>query len=495
MSTIELNSKVLALIEQVSAADAQAELERRAKPKGKRPQAASEAARQLFAPILRQIAGGTALVIAQPTPETTVPAESKAEIVHMPVVVVEPVEAEVEDGPVAPIVPITVNSTPKPKTRQRRTAESTVTLRGLTPIQTGATAPELTLPVSSLVEALKAIEAPTKARQSALPILKCVVIQATDDTVTLTTSDLDVTLQVEAPAKVATAGTVIVPLSELKGILPTAKKNQVGNVTLATKDDEVTVTTQSGSSTLRSQPASEYPRLPESLPEGTVFDLDLEAIASVLPATAKEESRPILTGVLFDGNVVVATDSYRLHECSSPTMSVEKAMLVPQNFLTQLVKRGKQVKAIATDFQLLATDETGMVMVSRLIAGEFPNYKGLFPIDLPHRIKFNSDQLIGVLANFLTRKPSSTTPVRILRTNGGKLPVQMVEVDRFDATVEISGSSPVEVVAYNPRYLKELITGGFDHLKVNDALKPGLTERNNDGRRERRLLMPVRIDR
>jgi DNA polymerase-3 subunit beta len=493
MTTIELTPKVLTLIEQVSAADAQAELERRATPKSKRPQATSEAARQLFAPILRQIATGTTVVVAQPTPETAVSAETKAEIVHMPVVVVaEPVE-DADDAPVAPIVPITVKS--KPKARQRQTAEPKVTLRGLTPIQTEATAPELSLPVSSLVEALKAIEAPTKTRQGVLHILKSVVIQAAAGTVTLTTSDLDVTLQVEVAAKVAVAGTVAIPLKELTGILPTAKKNQIGDVTLRASDDEVTVTTQSGSSTLHSQVVADYPRLPESLPEGTVIDLDLEAIASVLPATAKEESRPILTGMLFDGDIVVATDSYRLHECSSPTMNVEKPMLVPHSFLAQLVKRGKQAKAIATNFQLLVTDETGLVAVSRLIEGEFPNYKSLFPTDLPHRIKFNPDQLIGVLANFLARKPGSTTPVRLLESKGGKLPIRMVEADRFDATVEISGSNPIAEVAYNPRYLRELVTGGFDHLKVLDALKPGLTERVNGGRRERRLLMPVNLNR
>ena len=252
--------------------------------------------------------------------------------------------------------------------------------------------------VTDLVDALKAIEGPTKTRQKVLAILKSVVIAAAGESITLTTTDLDVTMQVTLPAEVATPGTVAIPLAELKALLPTAKKNQIGTVELRTvvADGMVEVLTGSVHSSVRYADVTEFPRLATVTPDASpVIRLDLDAIASVVSAATTEESRPILTGILFDGNSVVATDSYRLAECDSPTQTVAKHMLVPAKFLAGLVKRGRQAVAVASELELLVTDEDGMVMVSRLIAGEFPNYKSLFPTDAKKTISFDTDEMIG----------------------------------------------------------------------------------------------------
>ena len=119
-TTLELTPKMLALIDQVTAAEAEAELHRRSKPKGQRAKA-SGAASQLWAPVLRQIAQGNTVVVA-PTPETTVPTEVCAEIHHMPTVVAGPEPAD--EATIAPIVPITRKRRSRPVTRRSSTAPS-----------------------------------------------------------------------------------------------------------------------------------------------------------------------------------------------------------------------------------------------------------------------------------------------------------------------------------------------------------------------------------
>ena len=82
--------------------------------------------------------------------------------------------------------------------------------------------------------------------------------------------------------------------------------------------------------------------------------------------------------------------------------------------------------------------------------------------------------------------------MRLGQAVNGKIPVRMVEADRFDVTIEVKGVCPLDV-AFNPRYLRDFVTGGFDQVLAVDGLKPVKAERTDAGRRQRRLLMPTRV--
>jgi DNA polymerase-3 subunit beta len=472
MTAVELTADILA---EVTPEIAQAELDRRAQPKTDRGRAANRAASQLWAPQLKAIAAGN------PT--------------------VEVVTTKTRTAPVTPRKPAAA----KPKARTRKPAAVATPapakpfdgqVKALAPVPTARTTPEVTIGCSDLVDAIKAVEAPTKTRQSVLPVLKCVLITADGDQATLTTTDLDMTMQVAVPATVKDPGTVAVPLAELKALLPTAKKNQAGTVNIAVANDVAIVTTEAGvSSSLRFADLAEFPRLPNVAPDaGARIELDVDAIAAVLPCVAADDTRPILNGMLFDGNTLVATDSYRLAEVTSPTQAVANPMLVPGRFLKELVKSAKRAVAVASNHELLVTDEDGKVMVSRLIEGEFPNVKGLIPDETEHTFRFDADEMAEVIRGLLANKPQSTTPVRFSQSSGGKFQVRMVEADRFDVTVPVKGTSPL-VMGFNPKYLRDFIDGGFGTFGANTALKPVLAERTDEaGRKHRRLLMPVRLD-
>src|SRR6201999_2299722 len=149
---------------------------------------------------------------------------------------------------------------------------------------------------------------------------------------------------------------------------------------------------------VRTHPAGDFPRLPVTT--GDVVTLATEGLAEALRqvtrAASSEDSRPILTGVLMaaegSGLRLVATDSYRLAVrdlAGASILSEGQRVLVPSRALNELQRflpgAGSEVSLRLGVHD--ATFTTGSVsLTTRLIEGEFPNYRGLIPADYPNRL-------------------------------------------------------------------------------------------------------------
>jgi DNA polymerase-3 subunit beta len=221
-------------------------------------------------------------------------------------------------------------------------------------------------------------------------------------------------------------------------------------------------------------------------------------------AASSDEGRPILTGVLLTaeetGLRLVATDSYRLAVRDLPGVTVLRAgqkVLVPSKALQELgrvLDASEPVTLHLGDHD--ATFEAGGVrLATRLIEGEFPNYRQLIPSHYPNRLTVGRDAFLDAVrrVKLLARDAS---PVRLAMSGDG-LELSAVSQDVGQATESLDAKyeGSEMTVAFNPEYLAagvDAAAGDEVSLETLDALKPAVL-RSVEHTDFLYLLMPVRV--
>ncbi|MEA2555858.1 MAG: polymerase subunit beta, partial [Actinomycetota bacterium] len=228
-----------------------------------------------------------------------------------------------------------------------------------------------------------------------------------------------------------------------------------------------------------------------------------EAVNQAARAASRDEARPVLTGVLVEvsreGVVLVATDSYRLAVRDLvATASGETKAIVPERALTEAGRAAatdeKGTMQIHVDESQISFKIGQLTLTSRLIEGEFPNYRQLLPEQHESRLTISRQQLLDAVrrVGLLAR---DTTPVRIeFNALGVKLSSSSPDLGQAVETVEARYEGEDLTVAFNPTYLADGLTaavGESVRLDVRDGLKPGVVR--GDGDEFTYLVMPVRL--
>ena len=229
-----------------------------------------------------------------------------------------------------------------------------------------------------------------------------------------------------------------------------------------------------------------------------------DALRQVVRAASTDEARPILTGVMMtaegDGLRMVATDSYRLAVrdlVGQQVLKADQKVLVPGRALTELqrlVSGGEDVTMRLGDRD--ATFEVGSTrLTTRLIEGEFPNYRQLIPASHPNTLTVEREPLLEAIRR-VKILAKDATPVR-LQMGGDTLRLTAITQDVGNATEELDAQFKGSelTVAFNPDYLAagvEACNGTSVTLFTLDALKPAVVRGvGNDDYLY--LLMPVRV--
>jgi len=356
-----------------------------------------------------------------------------------------------------------------------------------------------------LVEALGTAGRAVAGRSGALPVLGGIRLSVSGDGLQVTGTDLDLTITVEAAVTGGSDGVAVAPGRRVTDIV---RALEPGAVTVESGDEELRIESGRSHFTVRTHPADDFPRLPA--PTGETVTLPVsglaEALRQVTRAASGEDSRPILTGVLMaaeeSGLRMVATDSYRLavrDVRGLGVMSEGQKVLVPSRALNELMRLlGSDAGEIT--LRLGAHDATfglpGVSLTTRLIEGEFPNYRQLIPSNYPNRLMVGRDALLDAVRRVKLLARDATTPVRIaLRPTGIELTVITTDWGTATEDVDAKYEGAEMTVAFNPNYLidgVEAITGDEVVLDTLDALKPA-TLRPTEGDDYLYLLMPVRV--
>jgi DNA polymerase-3 subunit beta len=357
-----------------------------------------------------------------------------------------------------------------------------------------------------LVEALGTAQRAVASRGGALPVLSGVRLEVAGDRLHVAGSDLDLTIQVQVDVAGESDGVVVLPARLAADIV---RALEPGAVTLEAGEDEARITSGRSNFAVRLLPAADFPRLPASSDQADAVTLSAselaEAFRQVVRAASNDDARPILTGVLLaaeeGGLRLVATDSYRLAVRDLPGTAVLREgqkVLVPSKALTELQRLLPGADQITLRLgEHDATFEVADVrLTTRLIEGEFPNYRQLIPSSYPNRLIIEKESLLDAVRRVKLLVRDATTPVRMaLRPDGIELTVITTEVGQAVEDVDAKFEGSEMTVAFNPAYLidgVEAIVGDEVLLETIDALRPAVI-RPTEGSEYLYLLMPVRV--
>ena len=354
----------------------------------------------------------------------------------------------------------------------------------------------------ALSEALQTVQRGVSSRPG-IPALTGVLIEATDGgELTLITTDLEVSARLTISVAVTESGIALVP-ARLLG--DTVKSLSNAPVEVETDQSQVTIRCAAYECTLRLLPAEDFPGLQE--PSGTTVTAEAsafaEAIGQVGRGASRDEARPVLTGVLLEvsreGVVMVATDSYRLavRDLVASATGEAKA-IVPERAMSEAGRAAaadeKSTVEIFVDESQVSFKIGALTLTSRLIEGEFPNYRQLLPEATESRLTVSRQQLLDAVrrVGLLAR---DTTPVRLeFNALGVKLSSSSPDLGQAVETVEARYEGEDLTVAFNPQYLADGLTaatGETVRLDVRDGLKPGVV--HGEGDEFTYLVMPVRL--
>jgi len=354
-----------------------------------------------------------------------------------------------------------------------------------------------------LGEALSSAGRAVSGRGGPLPVLAGLRLSLVGNTLEITGSDLDLTISVTIAVDGREDGKTIIPAKLAVDIVRSFSE---GRVDISTEGGQAAISCGRSDFTVQLMPAEEWPQLSE--PSGESFTVSAtelsDGLSQVVKAASKDDSRPILTGVLLaaeaGGLRMVSTDSYRLAMRDLPGTSVlaeGKHVLVPSRALIET----SRIIAGQTDITLILGEHdvsfvtSSSRLTTRLIEGEFPNYRGLIPTSQPNRLMVSRSALIDAVRR-VRLMAREATPIR-LTLGSDTLDLRATTQDVGEAHEELDAKyEGVEMtVAFNPEYLLdglEVTPGDEVTLETVDALKPALL-RSGDNTDFLYLLMPVRV--
>jgi DNA polymerase-3 subunit beta len=351
-----------------------------------------------------------------------------------------------------------------------------------------------------LGDALATAARAAQGRAGSQPVLAGVRLVLQGSRLEITGTDLELTIQKTIEVNGELDGACVVPgrltAEAVRTLAP-------GAVTVDATGDTVDITSDRSSFTVRPFAVDDFPRLAEPAVAGVTLPAST-FVGQVERAASKDESRPILTGVLLtsedEGLRLVATDSYRLAVCDLPEVSVlasGQKVLLPSRALREVERALPAVGEITLRLgEREATFEAGGARITtRLIEGEFPNYRQLIPASYPNRVRIGREAVLEALRRVRVMA-ADATPVR-LTIEGDEVRLNTVNQDQgtADAVVEAQSEGTPLTVAFNPQYLAdgvEAAVGDEVFLDTLDALKPAVV-RPVDRQDYLYLLMPVRV--
>jgi DNA polymerase III subunit beta len=346
--------------------------------------------------------------------------------------------------------------------------------------------------------------------RSAVQALSGVMLAAEDgSTPELRATDMEVGLRVPLAAEVLRPGSVVLPARLL---LDVARALPAEQLTLELRSAEQDVELICGATTfhLRTLRAEDFPTLPAPSAETRVTlpaEAFMETINRVARSASRDETRPVLTGVLMSASGqelrMVATDSYRLSVKETALESPLAGSLeanVPARALQELVRIAQQAPsesvAVSVGQNQVIFELGDVVLSSRLIDGQFPNYRQLLPESVEHELRLSSAELSDVVrrVSLLAQK---NAPLR-LSFGEGTLTVSAQTPDVGEASEAIPvpfRGEPFEI-GFNPEFLRdglESIDTEEFVLKLISPLRPGLIESPEAGDFVY-LIMPIRLN-
>ena len=337
------------------------------------------------------------------------------------------------------------------------------------------------------------------ASRSTMPILSNVLIEAEEEHISLTTTNLDLGIRCRIKADVSDTGSITLPVRKLATIV---KELPVNEVFLETnKSNQAKITSGGSLFKIMGIGSEEFPPLP-TFENRKVFELAQDEIVNMLKsvsyAQSTDENRYILNGVYFnfadEKLTLVATDGRRLGLTGLELeVSEENAgsLILPAKTVAELERlmgKGDKVNIAFNDRQaafeigLNEAGDSGLVdhlyLVSKIVEGNYPNYRQVIPKETEHRVKIERELMLECVhrAALVTSDKSNSVKIKISK-NLLEISGQSTEYGESHESMAIAYDGPEVQVAFNPQFLMEplkALTKDEVFFEFKDELSPGL---------------------
>ncbi len=345
-------------------------------------------------------------------------------------------------------------------------------------------------------------------RTGTLPVLSGVRLEIVGDSLTITGTDLELTIQLTIDVGGERDGAAVVPARLVGDIVKALPAGAVEVDLVESGETGAEISISAGRSQFSVRPLSldDYPTLAEPAVEAVTLPAAAmtEALGQVVRAASTDDARAVLTGVLLaseeDGLRMVATDSYRLAVRDLPDSSMlgsGQKVLIPGRALSELQRLMGNAEELTVRLgEREATFQAGTTRLStRLIEGEFPNYRNLLPSSYPNLLTVSKPAMIEAIRRVKILAQDST-PVR-MTLGGDTVQLTAITQDVGNAVEEVDANyeGAEMTVAFNPDYLLagiDAIDADDVTLATMDPMKPAVL-RGAGHDDYLYLLMPVRV--
>jgi DNA polymerase-3 subunit beta len=354
----------------------------------------------------------------------------------------------------------------------------------------------LTISKEQLINGLQAVQNVVSTRTT-LPILSNVLLRAEGDRLEFTATDLDVTITSAVEAKVKKAGASTVPVKKLFGIV-----RELANADIDLQVDEKNICSiQSGASfyKINGLSADEFPP-PPKFGDDKKVTLPQETVRAMMKRTSfaisSDESRYVLNGIFISLKdhkmTMVATDGRRLALADEEVDVSEKSQgefIVPSkavNELNRLLQDKGEIEVRYADNQaaFALKDEKGatILIISKLIEGNYPNYRQVIPAETKERVALVREEFLHALrrAEIMTSEKSNSVKLSFGK-NRLEITANSPEVGEAKETLAINYKGPEMAIAFNPKYMIDPLNALANDevfLELIDELSPGVLKIN-----------------
>lgn len=351
---------------------------------------------------------------------------------------------------------------------------------------------QLTISREQISQGLSAVQNVVSAR-STLPILSNVLLRAEDAKLELTATDLDVAITSTVQAEVKKGGATTVPVKKLVGIV----RELSGSELEIEVDEKNHCAIRCGPSFYKmiGLPAEEFPpvqRLKEdrkvAIPQGKLKNM----LRKTAYAVSSDETRYVLNGIFFSLKdhrlTLVATDGRRLalvEEDVDVGEAKQGEFIVPAKTVAELERLLGEVGEVEVRFtENLAAftleSENGpkAVVQTKLVEGNYPNYRQVIPREAKQRITLVREEFLHALrrAEIMTTEKSNSVKLAFAK-NSLTITANSPDVGEARETLAINYKGEELCIAFNPRYLIEPLTALSDdevYFELIDELSPGV---------------------
>ncbi len=345
--------------------------------------------------------------------------------------------------------------------------------------------------------------------RATLPVLANVLLTADKNSLSLRATNLEASICMDVGAKIEEAGDLCLPARMITELVSNLPK---GPVSCFSEKEQLQLKSEGFSGLIPGLPANEFPNIPTKIGESTITvtrDLLIASLAKVLFAASHDETRPVLTGILFlfeEGIAyMVSSDGFRLSQKSIKIESTSekykaKRVILPKTVLAELsrlpaVEENIQIEIRELDNQVvLKSGQT--ILATRTVEGEFPDFKKIIPKSHTVTVNVDKETLARALKIASVFARDSLNIINLTVTSEG------MEIEATSATggsqktrVEAKVDGGEVTISYNYKFIEEFLTVCTSNdvvIELTDSVSPGVFRDTKDPD-FLHLIMPVRI--